>query len=328
MFFSKSAIQIITIAINIGTVLGTNTTITFIEKEQLLPNTLTTLIEEEISSPTPTPNTSNYTHSNFTDKSDWEDDLEIIQQDITNLKLPDFEKQFEDIHHLNQFLDSVTDRKYLLSSKLYVKSTKTYFSYAIDNKTSKNLDSFKLLELNYGPKKLAILNNAPLSKCASSTKSSGDISMTINSGWTASFSHTIGLNPSYNITGTSYLPIFEFGIDVSNTHTLSGSVTCASESKGKVQILTTLRYVYFPKCKGRFYTFNKKEGGLKLIENWNPVYSSKDHKEYGMVLYDNSRGDEYACANKDEFLKCDDNILSMDSMKFDPVIGLDMAMND
>ncbi|WEJ94074.1 hypothetical protein PSN45_001553 [Yamadazyma tenuis] len=224
--------------------------------------------------------------------------------------------------------------------------------------TEKKTGNIIVREVYYGEPKSASILNQPITKCAYSHSPLASVQIRKSNSFSRAFEHVHGfqVSASYSLNimdvltaglssiidnvlpGLANLTIglgvsSEIGKSYSTSRSFGGTVNCGSGTSDSTQLFVSIRYVYYPNAKVRYRVYRTKGrfsgSSAKFVEAspWEKAYSSESHSEYGVVVYDNSHGTEYACVNDPKYLQCDDEVnFKVFDPQYDPVEGLHYAL--
>lgn len=228
--------------------------------------------------------------------------------------------------------------------------------YAKEQKTG----DIVLRELAYGQKKKASLLQQPITKPSTSLSRTGAISIQHSNTLSRSFTHVHGFQVSadYSVTLRDILtmaladflsgiipglPDMSIGINaavgvdklVSDTQDLGGTITCNTQGLNSTQLFVSVLYVYYPESKVRYHVYKSKSGAKKItsrlklldVTPWENVYTGQDNPELGLVFYDEEKGIQYACVDKEEYIQRNPQLkLKIFDPQYEPVEGLKLAL--
>lgn len=224
----------------------------------------------------------------------------------------------------------------------------------------KNSRKIAIREILFGEAREASLLNQPITKCVFSHSEDAEVSISKTTSFALSFAllHGVLVSHSYDfellsgfLIGLGLLVEQTFGIVIGNytiawsismsktkeisvSHSFGGSANCGSGKGGAAQLFTNIRYHYYPDAKVRYHFYDIPVEPVGRVpayvasNQWGPAYSSLEYMEYGIVMYDNTQGTEYACVNEEESLRCDDVLaVRVFDEAYDPVEGLKYALS-
>lgn len=188
-----------------------------------------------------------------------------------------------------------------------------------------NKRDIDLVEVQYGKSEEKSILDVPISHCVSSVFSSG--------GGSYSQSYTWKQGLSLSITPKLSALVAAVGVTVSGSFdslslgfSSTGSISCNAPPGGKVQVFSSIKYLFFPLARKRDVVFRSGDHDFDT-GRWSKVTGGKGNSEYnkfGAVFFDLSVIPHHQCVTKPEYLSCSDysNVLDMNNKNGDPRKGL------
>lgn len=187
--------------------------------------------------------------------------------------------------------------------------------------------NIELLQVEYGKGFRASVEDIPVSPCMSSVISSGGGSFSQSYTWGQTLS--LKLSPSISLNSALLGLTLNTQMDTLDvSYSSTGGILCNAPPGGKVQVFSTVSYMYFPEARKRDVLFRGKLDKFEPSSNWTRIANEESkYSKFGAVFFDMSYIPQHECVTKSQFLLCGENerTLDMNNRSLNLMKGLELA---